>query len=36
MRAFTKNNNGLLPSPEWTPNCWINIECPTEAEKNIY
>jgi hypothetical protein len=20
---------------EWTPNCWINIECPTEAE-NIY
>jgi hypothetical protein len=25
-RAFTKNNNGLLPF-EWTPNCWINIEC---------
>ena len=33
MRAFYKNNNGLIPTAEWTPNCWINIECPTEAEK---
>jgi magnesium transporter len=33
MRAFYKNNNGLIASPEWLPNCWINIECPTEAEK---
>jgi Mg2+ and Co2+ transporter CorA len=32
MRAFTKNNNGLIATTDWTPNCWI-IECPTEAEK---
>ena len=33
MRAFYKNNNGLIAIDEWIPNCWINIECPTEAEK---
>ena len=34
MRAFYKNNNGLIEVQEWSPNCWINIECPTESEKN--
>lgn len=33
MRAFYKNNNGLFETNEWTPNCWINIECPTATEK---
>jgi magnesium transporter len=33
MKAFYKNNNGLIESNEWTPNCWINIECPIPAEK---
>jgi magnesium transporter len=33
MKAFYKNNNGLIESKEWTPNCWINIECPTAEEK---
>jgi magnesium transporter len=33
MKAFYKNNNGLIAIPEWTPNCWINIESPTPAEK---
>jgi magnesium transporter len=33
MKAFYKNNNGLIESKEWAPNCWINIECPTAAEK---
>ncbi|MGO4822478.1 MULTISPECIES: magnesium transporter CorA family protein [unclassified Flavobacterium] len=33
MRAFYKNNNGLIAVPEWFPNSWINIECPSEAEK---
>lgn len=33
MRAFYKNNNGLVVSSEWTPNCWINVECPTNEEK---
>jgi magnesium transporter len=33
MKTFYKNNNGLIAAEEWMPNCWINIECPTEAEK---
>ena len=34
MKAFyKKNNNGLIEIEEWTPNCWINIESPTAAEK---
>lgn len=33
MRAFYKNNDGLIEVEAWTPNCWINIECPTETEK---
>ncbi len=33
MRAFYKNNNGLVETNEWSPNCWINIECPTLEEK---
>ena len=33
MKAFYKNNNGLIAIPEWTPNSWINIESPTPAEK---
>jgi magnesium transporter len=33
MRAFYKNNNGLIAAEEWSANCWVNIECPTEAEK---
>lgn len=33
MKAFYKNNNGLIESKAWTPNCWINIECPTVEEK---
>lgn len=34
MKAFyKKNNNGLIEIQKWTPNCWINIESPTAAEK---
>lgn len=33
MRAFYKNNNGLIEVEAWTPNCWINVECPTKSEK---
>lgn len=33
MRAFYKNNDGLIEVEAWTPNCWINVECPTESEK---
>lgn len=33
MKAFYKNNNGLIETQEWIPNCWINIESPSETEK---
>nr|WP_315223041.1 magnesium transporter CorA family protein [uncultured Flavobacterium sp.] len=33
MKAFYKNNNGVIAIPEWTSNCWINIENPTVAER---
>ncbi|MBP4139397.1 magnesium transporter CorA family protein [Flavobacterium geliluteum] len=33
MKAFYKNNNGVIAIPEWTSNCWINIENPTAAER---
>ncbi|OXG08915.1 magnesium transporter [Flavobacterium araucananum] len=33
MKAFYKNNNGLIETKEWTPNCWISIESPSETEK---
>ena len=33
MRAFYKNNDGLIEVEAWTPNCWINVECPTKSEK---
>ncbi|MDR7208893.1 magnesium transporter CorA family protein [Flavobacterium piscis] len=33
MKAFYTNNNGLTEISKWTPNCWINIESPTAAEK---
>lgn len=33
MRAFYKNNDGLIEVETWTPNCWINVECPTKSEK---
>lgn len=33
MKAFYKNNNGLISINNWQPNCWINVENPTEEEK---
>ncbi|WP_242671012.1 magnesium transporter CorA family protein [Flavobacterium aquidurense] len=33
MKAFYNNNNGLIETKEWTPNCWINIESPSASEK---
>ncbi|MCG9793014.1 magnesium transporter CorA family protein [Flavobacterium algicola] len=34
MRVFYKNNIGLIATPNWEPNCWINVESPTPEEKN--
>ncbi|WP_316636249.1 magnesium transporter CorA family protein [uncultured Flavobacterium sp.] len=33
MKAFRNNNNGLIETQEWTPDCWINVESPSETEK---
>lgn len=33
MKAFYKNNNGLIETKNWIPNSWINVECPTTDEK---
>ena len=34
MRTFLKNGTGIIPCENWLPNCWVNIENPTEADKN--
>jgi magnesium transporter len=34
MREFLKNGNGLERTDEWQKNCWINIECPDENDKD--
>ncbi len=32
MITYLKNEKGFRPIEEWVPNCWINVECPTEEE----
>ena len=34
MKVFYKNDNGLIATTQWEPNCWINIEIPTKEDKN--
>jgi magnesium transporter len=34
MREFLRNGYGLESTNEWQKNCWINIECPDENDKN--
>jgi magnesium transporter len=34
MRTFLKNGTGIVPCENWQPNCWVNIENPSEADKN--
>ncbi|KAF2510870.1 magnesium transporter CorA family protein [Flavobacterium zhairuonense] len=33
MKTFFKSNDGLFEIPEWSSNCWINVESPTLEEK---
>ncbi len=33
MKTFLNNEIGLVPIEKWEPNCWINIEMPTDEEK---
>ncbi|MFH1004475.1 MAG: magnesium transporter CorA family protein [Bacteroidota bacterium] len=34
MKTFLKNGAGLIHCEKWEPNCWINIETPSEDDKN--
>ncbi len=34
MRAFLINGNGLVATPKWEPNCWVNITKPTQEDKD--
>ncbi|MGV8829487.1 MAG: magnesium transporter CorA family protein [Breznakibacter sp.] len=35
MMTFYTYNKGYTPASEWTPNCWVNVECPTEDDRNF-
>ena len=28
MRKYLYSENGFVEKPLWTPNCWVNVECP--------
>lgn len=32
MRSFLYCEAGFVEKTEWLPNCWINVECPTEED----
>lgn len=34
MKTLFKNGEGLVQIEKWEPTCWVNIEIPTEDEKN--
>jgi magnesium transporter len=33
MRTFWNTNQGLSPLKEWQPNCWIQVTCPTDDDR---
>ncbi len=33
--TFLKNGAGLISCENWEPNCWVNIEVPTEKDKDF-
>ncbi|MFA5299703.1 MAG: magnesium transporter CorA family protein [Lutibacter sp.] len=34
MKTFLKNGQGLIKCEKWESNCWVNVERPTEDDKN--
>lgn len=34
MKSYIKCSGGFHQILNWEPNCWVNVECPTEAEKS--
>lgn len=35
MRTYWNTNKGLKALPEWEPNCWIQVTCPTEEDRQM-
>lgn len=35
MRTFWNINNGLRTQEEWTPNCWVQITCPSAEDEEF-
>ena len=35
MRTYWNTNNGLKTIPEWEPNCWIQVTCPTDEDQRM-
>ena len=35
MRTYWNYANGLRTIPEWQPNCWVQVTCPTEDDVNF-
>lgn len=33
MKTYWNTNNGIHSIAEWEPNCWIQVTCPTEADR---
>lgn len=32
MRTYLCSEAGFIEEPEWTPNCWVNVECPDQDD----
>lgn len=35
MRKYLCCEAGFVEKPQWTPNCWVNVECPDESDFNF-
>ena len=36
MKTFWNTQGGLTQLPEWQPNCWIQVTCPTEEDQHEF
>ena len=35
MKTYWNYNQGLSQIPEWQPNCWIQVTCPTDEDQHL-
>lgn len=35
MKAFFVNENGFVERDNWSPHCWVNVECPDKEDINF-